>query len=90
MPKGKEVGEREHSPMRMCIGCRRRRKKEEMLRFVRSEEGIVFVHGRKAVHGRGLYLCPDISCLNAARKRNRGIDLLQSEALLYPFVKGLQ
>jgi len=61
-----------HIPMRMCMGCRKRRKKEEMVRFTRSSEGgIVSSNGKKNLSGRGFYLCPDMTCLKMAQKKNR-------------------
>jgi predicted RNA-binding protein YlxR (DUF448 family) len=90
MWKEKGMSEKGHLPIRTCIGCRRKRKKGEMLRFVHTEERIVFVRGKKAVHGRGFYLCPDILCFKMAKKRNRWIDSLRSMDLSYPLVKGLQ
>ncbi len=84
------MGERGHVPIRTCIGCRKKRKKEEMLRFVNVAEQILFVRGKKDLHGRGFYLCPDILCLRMAQKRHKWIDPLQSTGLLDHFVEGLQ
>jgi hypothetical protein len=55
----------------MCIGCRRRRKKEEMLRFIRSAEGVIFINEMKNPTGRGIYLCPDLQCLKIAQKKKQ-------------------
>jgi len=77
--------EKGHVPIRTCVGCRSKRKKEEMLRFVHTPEGIVFVRAKKGVHGRGFYLCPDILCFKMAQKKKKW-----SEDLSYPLVKGLQ
>ncbi|MCX8116375.1 MAG: DUF448 domain-containing protein [Desulfobacterota bacterium] len=62
------MSRRGHLPVRMCIGCRARRKKSEMIRFVRVLEGgqTKLVRGQG---GKGVYLCPEISCLKAAQKR---------------------
>ena len=60
-----------HVPVRMCMGCRKRRKKEEMIRFTRAAGGEALALGRKNQDGRGLYLCPDLSCLKAAKKKRR-------------------
>jgi predicted RNA-binding protein YlxR (DUF448 family) len=57
-----------HLPIRMCVGCRKRRKKEEMVRFKQGEDGILFVDEKK-LKGRGFYLCPDVTCLRLAQKK---------------------
>jgi predicted RNA-binding protein YlxR (DUF448 family) len=55
----------------MCIGCRRKKKKEEMLRFVEAIEGVVSVDEKKRMNGRGFYLCPDPTCFKMAHKKER-------------------
>mgnify|MGYP001030022412 CR=1 FL=1 len=62
-----------HIPIRMCIGCKRRRKKEEMVRFIRSTEGVIFINDMKNPTGRGIYLCPDLQCLKMAQKKKQMI-----------------
>jgi predicted RNA-binding protein YlxR (DUF448 family) len=60
-----------HIPIRMCMGCRKRRKKAELLRFTRTVvEGTLRLNPDIRV-GRGLYLCPDDACLKAVKKRWR-------------------
>jgi predicted RNA-binding protein YlxR (DUF448 family) len=66
-----------HLPIRTCMGCRRKRKKEEMIRFIKSPEGVIKVNGKKPHPGRGFYLCPDLGCLHRAEKKNRGIGFLE-------------
>jgi predicted RNA-binding protein YlxR (DUF448 family) len=58
-----------HVPMRMCIGCRKRNKKEEMVRFKQGIDGILFLDVQKKTNGRGFYLCPDVACLKLAQKK---------------------
>jgi predicted RNA-binding protein YlxR (DUF448 family) len=74
----------------MCIGCRRKRKKEEMLRFIQTTDGVVFVNERKRFNGRGFYLCPDLVCLKMAQKKERWVRSFGSKDLLNPLVKGLE
>ena len=74
--------------MRMCIGCRRRRKKEEMVRFVKSPDGVFLMNGKKNLDGRGYYLCPDRMCFKLAEKKSKGLGLLGSMDFLNPSVKG--
>ncbi len=84
------MSKKEHVPTRMCIGCRRKRKKEEMLRFIKGIEGVVFVNEKKRINGRGFYLCPDLICFKRAQKKERWVGSLESMVLLYPLKKGLE
>ena len=58
-------------PMRMCVGCREMKPKKELLRVVRSPEGIVSIDmtGRKP--GRGAYVCRSAECLKRAIKQKQ-------------------
>ena len=58
-------------PMRMCVGCREMKPKKELLRVVRSPEGIVSIDmtGRKP--GRGAYVCRSAECLKRAIKQRQ-------------------
>jgi len=51
-------------PQRMCIACRERKDKKDLIRVVRSKEGAISLDftGKKA--GRGAYICNDINCIN--------------------------
>lgn len=53
-------------PMRQCMGCRARKPKREMLRVVRSPEGVVSLDFRGKAPGRGAYVCPNPECLKKA------------------------
>jgi predicted RNA-binding protein YlxR (DUF448 family) len=76
-------------PIRTCIGCRKKRKKEEMIWLVQRPEGVVVVNGKKTHQGRGFYLCRDLGCLDMAKKKNRGVGFLQTIDFRYPSAKGL-
>lgn len=67
-----------HVPVRTCIGCRRKRKKEEMIRFIQSPEGAMFIDEKKNLNGRGFYLCRDLMCLKMAKKKKRWLGSLGS------------
>jgi predicted RNA-binding protein YlxR (DUF448 family) len=71
----------------MCIGCRKRKKKEEMLRLVKDIDGVVSVDEKKRMKGRGFYLCPETMCLKLARKKERWEESLGSmgEGILLRF-----
>jgi predicted RNA-binding protein YlxR (DUF448 family) len=54
----------------MCIGCRKKRDKKEMVRFTEGEGGNWLVDTKKGLGGRGFYLCPEITCLKKAQKKS--------------------
>ncbi|MGH9215911.1 MAG: YlxR family protein [Acidimicrobiales bacterium] len=58
------------SPIRTCVGCRRRRPQVELERFVRSPEGSI-VEGR-TLPGRGAWLCKDTLAACRERAERRG------------------
>lgn len=54
-------------PMRMCIVTRERFPKMELLRIVKTDDGII-VDKTGKVNGHGCYIKRDIDVLNKARK----------------------
>jgi len=66
-PSGVEVS----LPIRMCVGCRQRAPKAELLRLVWNGGPVVDVAQREP--GRGVYLHRDVECLErAVRRRSMG------------------
>ena len=55
-------------PMRQCLGCREHKPKRELIRVVRSPEGVISLDFRGKSPGRGAYVCPSIDCFNRVRK----------------------
>ncbi len=55
-------------PQRQCMGCRERKSKRDMIRVVRTVDGVAALDFSGKVNGRGAYLCPDPECLRKARK----------------------
>jgi hypothetical protein len=56
-------------PMRMCTGCRERKPKQQLIRVVRTPEGLVTIDGTGRKNGRGAYICRDtLACLEKAVK----------------------
>lgn len=54
-------------PMRTCIACRACKPKKELIRIVKSEEGVSLDRtGRK--NGRGAYICDDANCIAKLKK----------------------
>ena len=65
-----------HTPLRQCLGCRKRRRKDELIRLVYvGGMGVVMDTGQK-MPGRGAYLCNDAGCLR------KGLD---AKAMSYAF-----
>jgi uncharacterized protein len=58
-------------PERTCLGCRRVRPKQTLVRLVRGLDGLVVADLRGVAPGRGAYVCPDDSCLVRALGRAR-------------------
>ena len=58
-------------PLRQCVGCREMKPKKELIRVVRSPAGEITLDLTGRSPGRGAYVCPDIACLQAARKARR-------------------
>ncbi len=55
-----------NKPMRRCVGCRTSKEKETLLRIAFYESKLkVSPQGK----GRGVYVCPNVSCIEKARKR---------------------
>ena len=58
-------------PMRTCIGCNEKKPKKELIRVVKTSEGVVFIDFTGKANGRGAYICHDTSCLEKAIKTKR-------------------
>ncbi len=58
-------------PERRCVGCMQSFPKKELIRLVRTPEGIVELDfiGKKS--GRGAYICRNTVCFKKARKAGR-------------------
>jgi hypothetical protein len=60
-----------HVPERTCVGCRGKAPKAELLRLVRSPDGVVLVDPAGSTPGRGAYVHRDRSCVDAALAKGR-------------------
>ncbi len=58
-------------PLRMCMGCREMKPKKELIRVVRSPEGVVSLDTTGKKPGRGAYVCPDVECMRKAIKQKQ-------------------
>ncbi|MEG1879085.1 MAG: YlxR family protein [Pseudoflavonifractor sp.] len=55
-------------PLRQCLGCREMKPKPELIRVVKSPEGVISLDFKGKKPGRGAYLCPNPTCLARIRK----------------------
>ena len=55
-------------PQRQCMGCRERKPKRDMIRIVRTPEGVVNLDFGGKMNGRGAYICPNPECLKKVQK----------------------
>lgn len=58
-------------PMRKCSGCGEMKPKKELVRVVKSPQGEISLDLTGKKSGRGAYICPNLQCLQAARKAKR-------------------
>ena len=59
--------------MRQCTGCREMKSKKEMMRVLKTAEGIICLDVTGKKNGRGAYVCISRECLQKARK-NKGLE----------------
>lgn len=58
-------------PMRQCTGCGEHKPKRELIRIVKSPEGVISIDAVGKAAGRGAYICKDAKCLELSIKKNR-------------------
>ena len=57
-----------NKPQRTCSACRVKTDKQNLIRIVKSPEGKPVIDISKKLPGRGVYICPDIECIELAKK----------------------
>ena len=60
-------------PLRKCTGCQEMKDKRTLVRVVRSENGEFSVDFIGKKPGRGAYICPNLECLEKAKK-SKGLE----------------
>ena len=70
-----------HVPERTCIACRQKRPKWELVRVVRTTQGVVEIDARGKKAGRGAYLCRIRGCWEMGLKRKRLEHVLKAEII---------
>ena len=59
-------------PQRQCVGCREMKNKKELIRVLKTDEGIIIDDTGKK-NGRGADICPNADCLKKAID-NKGLE----------------
>jgi len=73
------------TPERTCVGCRRRRGQDELVRLVAARGRVV--PARPGAAGRSAYLCPEETCLEAAEKKRAFARAFRGPVTLDPTVR---
>lgn len=58
-------------PERTCMACNKQMPKQDLLRIVKSKDGIIEVDLTGKKNGRGAYICKNEECLNKIIKSKR-------------------
>ena len=59
------------NPMRKCVGCNEMKDKRELVRVVRTADGVISLDLTGKAAGRGAYVCKNGKCLESAIKSRR-------------------
>lgn len=78
-------------PERTCMACNSKKEKNELLRIVKSKDGIIEVDLSGKKNGRGAYICKNEECLNKLIKSNRLERLFEQkiDQELYESIRGV-
>ena len=66
------MGTTKKIPQRQCVGCRMMKNKKELIRILKTDEGII-IDDKGKKNGRGAYICPNAQCLKKAIE-NKGLE----------------
>ncbi len=58
-------------PLRQCTGCGEMKPKKELVRVVKSPEGVISLDRSGKANGRGAYICHNAECYKKAVKARR-------------------
>lgn len=78
-------------PERTCIACNEQKEKNNLLRIVKSKDGIIEVDESGKKSGRGAYICKSEECLDKAIKSKRLERIFEKEIEneLYENIRGV-
>ncbi len=55
-------------PLRQCVVCRQMKDKRELIRIVKSPDGVISLDFTGKKNGRGAYVCNDEACIKKCCK----------------------
>lgn len=78
-------------PARTCMACNEQKEKQELLRIVKSKEGVIEVDLTGKKSGRGAYICKNLECLEKVIKTKRLERIFEKEISqeLYESIRGV-
>ena len=78
-------------PARTCIACNEQKEKRELLRIVKSKDGIIEVDLTGKKNGRGAYICKNEECLEKLIKTKKLEKVFDTEisSELYENIRGV-
>lgn len=78
-------------PERTCMACNEQKEKQELLRIVKSKDGIIEVDLTGKKNGRGAYICKKEECLEKIIKSKRLERVFEQEISpeLYQSIRGV-
>lgn len=78
-------------PLRKCMACNEQKEKKDLLRIVKSKDGIIQIDLTGKKNGRGAYICKSEECLEKLIKSKRleKIFEMQISSELYENIRGV-
>ena len=67
-------------PMRTCVMCRQKKEKRDLLRIVRTPEGVVQFDPTGKANGRGAYVCTADECLSSVKNVKKVSQALETDS----------
>ena len=58
-----------HQPLRMCIVCRTRKEKDDLLKLVKTKNNEIEMDFSGKKEGRGVYICYSEDCIQKLKKQ---------------------
>ena len=78
-------------PARTCMACNEQQEKQELIRIVRSKDGVIEVDLSGKKSGRGAYICKKEECLEKIMKSKRLERIFEQEisSEIYESLRGV-
>ena len=79
------------NPARTCMACNEQKEKKELLRIVKSKDGVIEVDLTGKKNGRGAYICKNEECLNKIIKTKKLERIFEKEinSSIYESIRGV-